>query len=262
MSIQCKCYGSNESCRWCFGTGTVHETLTTEWAAQRNLAGKATESEQLRVEERDVRISSLPAHIREAMYSAVLLNDEKLKPVKSSRVSEEVWGPFLPWHYGSPSSVPAVTFGVDSPKLDILYAHDDRVHREQVFGSFCGEPIVWLDELGMEVDEERELVNRLASSSHTSIPAEILPGEERCADGIIRRITTTEVMGYDVYHNQEQIEAGQQHVGLVEARKAAKAGAVVYWRPNLATTEVYAVGTELPCLSSEPTPFALIQEGV
>jgi hypothetical protein len=238
----------------------VHDTLTTEYAAQRNLAEKAGESEQLRVEERDGRISALPVHLREAMSAACLLSDTMLKTVKSSRVSEEVWGPFLPWHYGSPSSIPAVTFGVDSPKLDILYSHDDRVHRDQVFGSFCGEPIVWLDELGMEVDEERELVNRLAASSHTSIPAEILPGEERCADGIIRRATTTEAMGYDVYHNQEQIEAGQQHVGMAEARKAAQSGAVVYWRPNRATTEVYTVGTELPCLSSEPEPFALIQE--
>jgi hypothetical protein len=58
----------------------------------------------------------------------------------------------------------------------------------------------------MEVDEVRNLSNRLAVSSGTSVPAEILPGEERCADGIIRRITTAEAIGYDVFKDRQQME--------------------------------------------------------
>jgi hypothetical protein len=73
-------------------------------------------------------------------------------------------------------------------------------------GSFCGSPIVALNEFAMEVDEVRNLSNRLAVSSGTSVPAEILPGEERCADGIIRRITTAEAVGYDVFKDGRPVE--------------------------------------------------------
>src|SRR5208337_1108593 len=117
-------------------------------------------------------------------------------------------GPFLPWHSGPPSAMPAVTFGVDSPKLDILIAHADRMLHADPVGLFCGSPVVGLDELGMEVDEARDLANRLAVSSGVSIPADILPGQERCEDGIVRRTTTAEAQG-DVYYNQEFTETGQ-----------------------------------------------------
>ena len=166
----------------------------------------------------------------------------------------------LPFHWQGVPELPIYASDIPSPALDIIIAHDERMQRDNAVGSFCGAPIITLDKFGMEVDEERELVNRLTASSGTSVPAEILPGEECCVDGIIRRITTTEAVGYDSYHNQEQTEAGQKRVSMAEARKAAAAGAVVYWRPNRATTEVYTVGTELPCLSSEPEPFALIKE--
>jgi hypothetical protein len=283
----CGCGGSNENCAWCYGTGMFDETLIyaflpngdvevvdqsapTWWTGYtkstrfcHDIIGPAlTDAELERLRLRGFHIAALPKCVAEARSAAVALDDARLKTTKSARVPEEEWGPFLSWHYGPPSAMPAMTFAVDSPKLGILIAHQDRVLVEDVHGSFCGQRIVGLDELGMEVDVVRETQRLVDSSSGTSIPAEILPGEERCADGIIRRVTTTEAMGYDVYHNQEQIEAGQQHVGLAEARKAAAAGAVVYWRPNRATTEVYTVGTELPCLSSEPEPFALIKEAV
>jgi hypothetical protein len=58
----------------------------------------------------------------------------------------------------------------------------------------------------MEVDEARDLATRLTVSSGTSVPAEILPGEERCADGIIRRTTTAEAIGYDVFKDRQAME--------------------------------------------------------
>lgn len=139
--------------------------------------------------------------------------------------------------------------------------HEDRVQRGNVVGVFCGQNIVTIDEVGAEVDSMADLYMRLATSSHTSIPAEILPGEERCADGIIRRTTTAEAQGYDDYHNKEQIEAGLQRGGLDLGRLASLAGELVYWRPNRATFEVYKAGTELPCLANEPEPFVLIAGG-
>lgn len=138
--------------------------------------------------------------------------------------------------------------------------NENRVQRDNVVGNFCNVPIITIDALGAEADEEAELYLRVHISSHTSIDAEILPGEECCTDGIIRRTTTAEAVGYDTYHNQDQIETGQQRVGIIAAQAAAKKGAVVYFRPNRATVEVYTVGTELPCLKSEPEPYALIQE--
>jgi hypothetical protein len=136
--------------------------------------------------------------------------------------------------------------------------NNSRVNEADVIGSFCGQRIVTIDEIGAEADDEADLYLRLMSSSHTSVPPEILPGEERCADGIIRRVTTAEAVGYDAYHNQEQIEKGQKRGGIALGKLASLAGKMVYWRPNRATIEVYAVGTELPCLKSEPEPFVLI----
>ena len=231
------CGWKDERCKYCFGTGYVHESLYTAYDQERSawdalvpaLGPAVTQTEGARIASRNRRSSALPMQIAEDMRSAIATSDARLKPVKSAFPYNG--GPFLPWHSGPPSATPAVTFGVDSPKLDILYAHDDCVHRDQVFGSFCGEPIVWLDELGMEVNEERELVNRVAVSSGTSIPAEILPGEERCADGIIRHTTTAEAQG-DVYYNREFTETGQKRVSIAEGREAAQEGYMVYFRPD------------------------------
>ncbi len=144
----------------------------------------------------------------------------------------------LPFHWQGVPELPIYASDIPSPALDIIIAHDERMQRDNAVGSFCGAPIITLDKFGMEVDEERELVNRLTASSGTSVPAEILPGEERCADGIIRRITTTEAVGYDSYHNQEQIEAGQKRVSMAEALQASKDGAMVHYRPNRFVGEV------------------------
>ncbi len=109
---------------------------------------------------------------------------------------------------------------------------NERVNQTDVVGSFCGQPIITVNALGAEEDDEVDMLRRIFSSSGTSVPAEVLPGEERCADGIIRRITTTEAVGYDVYHNQDKIEKGQKRVSIAEAQQAAKDGAMVYYRPS------------------------------
>jgi hypothetical protein len=111
-----------------------------------------------------------------------------------------------PFHWQGIPELPVYAADIPSPRLDILIAHDERMQRDGAVGSFCGSPIVALNEFAMEVDEVRNLSNRLAVSSGTSVPAEILPGEERCADGIIRRITTAEAVGYDIFKDRQQME--------------------------------------------------------
>jgi hypothetical protein len=301
------CAGEDSSCKWCFGTRVVYPQLYEAHDQERQyrdawvpVAGPAVtlaEGDRLRLRWlRAEKLTAEQAETMNTMATAQPITDESAYATEGY-TKEDMYGPFLAWHFLPPSSVPAVTFGVDAPKLCINEAHMDRILRDDVFGHFCGVPIVCMDELGMEVDRENDIYTlcgparpylvwydlyssegtdeswvrpgkyynpeygTIKQSTHDNAPAEILPGEERCADGVIRRSTTTEVVGYDTYHNQAQTEAGQQRVGLEEARKAAAAGSVVYWRPNRATLEVYKVGTELPCLPKEPEPFALILQG-
>jgi len=115
-----------------------------------------------------------------------------------------------PFHWQSIPELPVYAADIPSPKLDTLIAHSNRVLHEEL-GAFCGSPIVTLDDFGIEVDEERDLVNRLAVSSGTSVPAEILPGEQRCSDGIIRRITTAEAQGYDSFKETQAVELPTGH---------------------------------------------------
>lgn len=117
-------------------------------------------------------------------------------------------------------------------KIDNLIAHDSRVQRANVVGGFCHVPIVTLDELGMDVDVEADLAMRMRFTTGQSIPAEVLPGEEICEDHIIRRTTTAEAMGYDVYYNQVAIEAGTKRGCINLGRLASLAGELVHWRPN------------------------------
>lgn len=114
-------------------------------------------------------------------------------------------------------------------KLDNNIAHDIRVLRDNPSGLFCGSPVVSLDEIGMDADVAADQTLRLKFSSGTSIPPEILPGEERCDDGIIRRTTTAEVIGYDTYHSEEVTEEGMQRISIADAKQAA---GLVYWRPS------------------------------
>ena len=119
-------------------------------------------------------------------------------------------------------------------------------------GAYCGSPIVSLDRSGVEVDQEFEVgtlcgeprpykdsyidpddadYGKTLYSTHVSIPAEILPGEERCTDGIIRRMTTTEAQG-DAYYNCAFTEAGHRRVTIAEGKEAAQGGQMVYFRPD------------------------------
>jgi hypothetical protein len=111
-----------------------------------------------------------------------------------------------PFHWQGIPELPVYAADIPSPKRDILIAHDERMQRDNAIGAFCGLSIVTLDEFGMEVDEARDLATRLVVSSGISVPAEILPGEERCADGIIRRITTAEAVGYNVFKDGRPVE--------------------------------------------------------
>ena len=237
------------------------------------------EREENRVRLRNLRIALLPEKLSELMTEALASTSTRLKPSDSAKPYNG--GPFLPWQELPPSATPTITAAVDSPKLLINEAHADRVHQDVVLGACCGIPIVELDTLGVEVDHRVDVgklcgparpylvwydltdseYGTIKQSTHDSVPPEVLPGEERCADGIIRRITTAEAVGYDTYHNQAMTEEGMDRVSIEEAKLASNEGAVVYWRPNRATIEVYTVGTELPCLPNEPEPFALVLQG-
>ena len=207
-----------------------------------------------------MRLASLEyelPQLAEARRSAMILSEVKLRPAKSANPYNG--GPFLPWHSTPPSATPALSFAVSSPKLDILFAHQDRVLRDDVAGYFCGQPIVGLDELDMEVDQMRDTINRIASSSGTSIPAEVMPGEMICADNVIRRTTTREVTGeqhsiltdrlakwcpkgQDVDDAGEPIESPVELlcVNIDEARQASKEGKIVKWRTAGESSEVIA----------------------
>lgn len=117
-------------------------------------------------------------------------------------------------------------------KLDSLIAHNDSV--SEVVGAFCGTPIYALAVSSMDMATERETRNAvLASKEFGESPnvAEVLPGEEICADGIIRRTTTAEAVGDD-YYKQEKAEENTQKISIAEAQVHSEAGALVTWRPN------------------------------
>ena len=138
--------------------------------------------------------------ITEFELNRLLARDERIGTVGQSHRE------LRPFHWQGLPELPVYAADIPSPKLDILIAHDERMQRDNVVGSFCGAPIIALDEFGMEVDEARDLAKRLAASSGTSIPTEIMPGEERCADGIIRRATTAEAMGYDAFKERQSVD--------------------------------------------------------
>ena len=150
-------------------TKTVLEQNMEEQERQRGLCGldllALTTFEINRLLERDVRAAT---------------------PGKSYRKLQ-------PLHWQEAPELPHYASDIPSPKLDILFAHHSRIG--EAVGTFCGSPIVKLDELGMEVDRQRDAVNIIANSSGTSIPAEVMPGEMICADNVIRRTTTREVTG-------------------------------------------------------------------
>jgi hypothetical protein len=140
-----------------------------------------------------------------------------------------------PFHWQEAPELPRYVVNIASPKLDITYAHSSRVG--SAVGSFCGSPIVELDEIGMEVDVENELQSVIKNSTGTSIAAEVLPGEEICTDNIIRRTTTAEAQG-DAYYKQEKAEENTQKISIAEAQVHYEAGALLTWRPDRVTNKL------------------------
>jgi len=163
---------------------------------------KALRAEQERVEARDKRIAALPPALSETRSNAIILSDVKLQSQESARVVPQ--GPSLPEAASGP------IHAVPSPKLDNPIAHCSRVQRDDVVGLFCGSPIVILDTLGVDVDVASDQSIRLQNSSGTSIPAEVMPGEEMCSDNIIRRITVDE--------HEKRINAVLSDVNLVDRK--------------------------------------------
>lgn len=213
------CAWKQADCEYCLGTGFVLrenpnfpnlDTYLHYDAKRKEIedlvphAGPARTPFELhkRISLRNERLSACSEVLQKARAEAIAKSDARLKPCKSMRVSDDSFGPFLPWHGYAPNGLPAITLGVESPKLDINECHDSLVLRDKVYGYFCGTPVVGLDTLGMEVEQVRETKRRVLASKGTSIPAEILPGETRCSDGIIRRTTTLEFVEKESNENQ------------------------------------------------------------
>lgn len=143
-------------------------------------------------------------------------------------------------------------------KIDNLVAREEHLFPTPY--TFCGLPIKGLDQEAANVDLIKLETRRLVKySSGKSIPAEVLPGEMICADGIIRRGTTAEAVGYDTYHNQEYTEKDAKRVSIGVARLAATDGKLILWRPNCATGKgAYAlVYEEEQCVDFASTKMQL-----
>lgn len=127
---------------------------------------------------------------------------------------------------------------------DILYAHNDELddvnvldvvswvpqgsgdwHGEHGSATHSGLPVLEWDTDKAEDRQFRHIRTILEHSSGTSIPAEVLPGEIICGDGVIRRLASLK--------EPEQAKGYQGHkVTIAEALKAQAEGAMVVWRPK------------------------------
>lgn len=145
------------------------------------------------------------------------------------------------YNYG-PFVVPTryIALPFKAPRIDNLVAHDSRIDRESV-GTFCGSPIFSMDEKGMDADVlaavyvNVKVGKKQREEGLVGTTAEILPGEELCTDNIIRRSTTAEAIGYDAFYAQQREKVvNAKEVTLAQARKAAKAGAMITWLQNTA----------------------------
>jgi hypothetical protein len=122
-------------------------------------------------------------------------------------------------------------------KLDSLYTHSKNVGTEKL-GEFCGSPIVSLNEKEIDIDraidlDRTRLSNSLFPSAETDFVI-LLPGEVVCEDGVIRRSTSAEAVGYDEFH-AFKVPADTKKVSIADARLASLAGELVTWRPNRVT---------------------------
>jgi hypothetical protein len=111
--------------------------------------------------------------------------------------------------------------------LDPLYAKAE--HLGEVIGHFCSTPIRTLNQRAVDLDQLLE-VQHIVDLGMAPAPAEILPGERTCEDGIIRRVTSAEAVGPEFYNFA--IPKDMRKVGITEARQASLAGEMVWFRPD------------------------------
>jgi hypothetical protein len=123
-------------------------------------------------------------------------------------------------------------------KLDTLTVHNDRV--TEVVGEFCGTPVFRMDIDDVDFDAARDSRRAVLMAQSQETPsvstAATLPGEEVCADGIVRRTTTAESVGEEYYNKEYKDPENTRRVSIAEARIASDAGAMVTWRPNRAVS--------------------------
>lgn len=112
-------------------------------------------------------------------------------------------------------------------KSDTQIIHSDDIG--EVVGDFHGTPIRSLNSFASELREQDDSQIRARAGLGTeSTPTEIMAGEI-AKDNLIRRETTSEVIGEQFY--TEEIPEGQQ-VPIDVARSFSKAGLLMTWRPG------------------------------
>lgn len=91
-------------------------------------------------------------------------------------------------------------------RTDVTYSHSKNIG-EPIGHDFCGVPIRSYDRFDLELDHALAVQRTVLCNQATGInfpnTAEILPGEVLCSDNIVRRVTTAEAIGYDVYKETE-----------------------------------------------------------
>jgi hypothetical protein len=125
-------------------------------------------------------------------------------------------------------------------RTDTQVIHSDDIG--EIVGDFYGIPINSMRSLAAELREQDDAQIRARASLGTDpVPAEIMAGEI-AKDNLIRRETTSEVIGEKFY--AEEIPEGQQ-VPIDVAQSFAKAGLLITWRPaNQDFAVIHEEGTE------------------
>jgi hypothetical protein len=94
-------------------------------------------------------------------------------------------------------------------RSDVNYSHSKNIG-EQV-GNFCDVPILTYDNFELEVDVAVDSMrtvegNKAMGCSDIPNTAEVLPGQIICADNIVRRTTTAEAVGYDIFKEKNPVK--------------------------------------------------------
>lgn len=116
-------------------------------------------------------------------------------------------------------------------QLDQITLHSGDIS-DAIIGVFCGTPVRTVDfnlseDLALELAQDIIIANKAAGESPSYL--EVLPGEEVCADGIIRRTTSAEARG-EVFYNYE-LPPDVFKVSVSEAQKLSDRKTIT-WRPN------------------------------